>query len=749
MQNRVAGAPPAEPLPEIQPRSSAAGLLRSALIGGILAVDAAGTCLALAALCFAGALSAGLGLATSIFLLATLVSTLALYWGSGLRVALGITQDTSVAIIAPAVVLAATRATGPVEAQVATGLAVIGASALLSGLVFWAMGRFGLGRVVRLFPYPVAAGFLASSGALLVVASLSLVTGATGFSSLVAALQTPAGQGNVAATVAMAACLLVGVSRWNGATALLVVVAVFLALFYGGMFYLGLDRTAAVQMGLLPGTAAGGEGLRTVFGLYGLIDWQLVLMAAPTIAAVVMLNLIGMLLNVSGVELATGDDLDINRELRVTGLSNLVIGGFGGLTGYLQGGITVLANRLDPNPAALVAGHVAVLLMACLFAGAAVAHVPLFMVAGLLMFIGATMLNDWLLVARRQLSLPDWLLVCTIVALALGIGVLFAIGTGLVLAIVSFAVGYARLPVIRKATDASRRPSVVDRAPEEAAVLGRDGQAIRILHLQGAVFFGSIDQLAAETTGRGAANRRLQALILDFAAVASVDSAACAGLSKLARSIGRTGARLHLTTVAPAFAATFARWGLPVSPGPGASGAAIRVWPTLDAAVQQCEEELLDRELGASRSHGLFDMVTGLAGGDPRLPALIERLEPLDLQQGQVLIHAGGAAGDVYILETGRLGIYLTAAPGSSPILLRIMAPGAIVGEVAYLLGLPRTADVVAETPARVWRMALAEIERMSRDDAGLAQLWASILARDLAHKVVQTNLQLSELRRV
>ena len=749
MRNRAAESAAASPAQPVPRRASASTLLRSALIGGVLAVDASGSCLALAALCFAGPLSAGLGLATSIFLLATLVSTLALYWGSGLRVSLGITQDTSVAIIAPAVVLAATQVAGPAEAQVATGLAVIGASALLSGLVFWTMGRFGLGRVVRLFPYPVAAGFLASSGALLVVASLSLVTGTTGFSALVAAVQTPAGQVNVAAAAAMAACLLVGVSRWNGATALLVVVALFLALYYGTMAYLGLDRTAAVEMGLLPGRAAAGGTLGSLPGLYGLIDWRLVLLAAPTIAAVVMLNLIGMLLNVSGVELATGADLDINRELRVTGLSNLAIGGFGGLTSYLQGGITVLANRLDPDPAALVAGNGAVLLLACVFAGAAVAQVPLFMVAGLLMFIGATMLNDWLLAARRQLSLPDWLLVCTIVALALGIGILFAIGTGLVLAIVSFAVGYARLPVIRKATDASRRPSVVDRAPEEAAVLGREGHAIRILQLQGAVFFGSIDQLTAETTGNAAGDRRLRALVLDFAAVASVDSAACAGLSKLAQAVGRTGMTLHLATVAPAFAATFARWGLPVLPGPAASGTAIRIWPTLDAAVQQCEEELLDRELGADRSQGLFDMVTGLAGQDPRLPALIDRLEPLDLQQGQVLIRAGGAAGDVCILETGRRGVYLAAAAGSPPILLRIMAPGAIVGEVAYLLGLPRTGDVVAETPARVWRVALTEIERIGRDDAGLAQLWASILARDPAHKVVQTNLQLSELRRV
>lgn len=725
-----------------------AGPLRSALIGAILAVDATGTGLALASICFAGALSAGLGLATGILLLSTAASTLVLAWKSGFRITLGISQDISIAIVAPAVALAATAAGGPMEAKVATGLAVMGLSAVLSGLVFWAVGRFGLGRLVRLFPYPVAAGFLASSGALLVLAAIGILTGAPGLAGLAAVLSPGAAQVNLALGAALAVCLVVAVKRWPGATPLLAVIFAFLAGFYLVLWTRGIGATEAVALGLLPDIGAGTGSVGPALSLFALIDWPEVIAVLPTLAAVVFLNLIGFLLNLTGVELATRDDVDANHELRITGLSNLAFGAAGGLTCFMQGGMSVLLAKLGAARLPMTAGHVAVLLLACVFAAEIVAAVPNFITAGLLMFVGLQMLDDWLVANRRQLSPGEWALVCGIVGLTLILGILTAIMAGLILAVLRFAVTYARLPVIRGATDAARRPSVVDRAAEEAEALRREGGRIRVLPLQGAVFFGSIDQLIEEATAPARRTAGLQALILDFTEVASLDSSACAGLDKLAFVMARRGVALHLAGLSPAFAATFARWGLPLVERGGASGAGLRVWRSLDEAVQACEEALLDEVLGEGRSHRVSDLLADLGEGDPGMADLLARLEPLDLAAGEVLIRSTGRSADVFILESGRLGIYLPGATGGAPIRLRVMAPGAIVGEVAHLLNLPRTADVVAETPARVWRMSEAAIAGLAAEAPALAALWSRILARSLAYKVVQTNRLLADSRR-
>lgn len=184
-------------------------------MGGILGLDATSLCLALATICFSGQLSAGLGLATGLFLLGSVVATQALYHFGGFRLPLAISQDTTISILAPAVVLAANAVAGPVEAKVATALAVIGVSAIASGLVFLVIGWLGLGRLVRMFPYPVAAGFLASSGYLLVFSALSIVTHQTGFAAMAKAAADPLVQLRLFPALAMALAMIFAMRVWK------------------------------------------------------------------------------------------------------------------------------------------------------------------------------------------------------------------------------------------------------------------------------------------------------------------------------------------------------------------------------------------------------------------------------------------------------------------------------------------------------------------------------------------------------
>ncbi|MBK6465678.1 MAG: cyclic nucleotide-binding domain-containing protein [Rhodobacter sp.] len=83
--------------------------------------------------------------------------------------------------------------------------------------------------------------------------------------------------------------------------------------------------------------------------------------------------------------------------------------------------------------------------------------------------------------------------------------------------------------------------------------------------------------------------------------------------------------------------------------------------------------------------------------------------------------------------------MFLTGQSGP-PVAVRAMGPGAIVGEVASLLGLPRSADVICQEPARVLCLTHSTIQRLKAEDPDLAALLALILARSLAVKVTQTN---------
>ena len=79
------------------------------------------------------------------------------------------------------------------------------------------------------------------------------------------------------------------------------------------------------------------------------------------------------------------------------------------------------------------------------------------------------------------------------------------------------------------------------------------------------------------------------------------------------------------------------------------------------------------------------------------------------LAPGEVLIAAGDEGGELYVLEEGRLGVERGGVA-----LATIDEPGALVGEMAVLLGTDHSATVRAESAAtvRVIDNALAFLER-------------------------------------
>ena len=71
---------------------------------------------------------------------------------------------------------------------------------------------------------------------------------------------------------------------------------------------------------------------------------------------------------------------------------------------------------------------------------------------------------------------------------------------------------------------------------------------------------------------------------------------------------------------------------------------------------------------------------------------------------------------------------------------LRTMTAGAVVGEIALLLGQTRGADVVVEAPSTIHRLTAATLARLEREDPELALLLHRILATTLAQKVTLAN---------
>ena len=72
------------------------------------------------------------------------------------------------------------------------------------------------------------------------------------------------------------------------------------------------------------------------------------------------------------------------------------------------------------------------------------------------------------------------------------------------------------------------------------------------------------------------------------------------------------------------------------------------------------------------------------------------------------------------------------------------MAHGAIVGEISYLTGQPRSANVISEDWTHVLCLRESTLRRIEKKDPVLSALIMSILCRSLAAKLLQSNAQLA-----
>ena len=110
------------------------------------------------------------------------------------------------------------------------------------------------------------------------------------------------------------------------------------------------------------------------------------------------------------------------------------------------------------------------------------------------------------------------------------------------------------------------------------------------------------------------------------------------------------------------------------------------------------------------------------------------------------MVRQGDAPDDLFVLESGRLSVELESPDGART-RLRSIRSNVVVGEIAMYLGVPRTADVVAETPCVVLRLSRESIEKMEAKEPELAAALHRWLATTLAERLNDTLRAFDALR--
>jgi SulP family sulfate permease len=678
-----------------------------------------------AALVYGGYLAQFLADGIGLYLGAAALTLALLAWRAGARGVVGSVQDAAAAVLAVVATTTALDAFGSINRAFLTVVAATMVVTLLTGITFLVIGTFRLGNLVRFVPYPVVGGFLAGTGWLLTKGGVGVAASIQPYLRTLDDLQRHAELTRWVPAFVFGIVLLVVTRVVKRPLVIPAVIGIGLVLFAIGMLVTGSSLDDARQGLWLLGPFPSGRLWQpwTVRALTG-ADWSAVLGQSRGIATAIFVAVIATLFNVSGIEQILHTDLDSNRELRDGGITNVVSSFFGGIPGYHALSLTALAQQMNVN--ARAAGLVAALvpLSAVVFGAEVVALIPRMIVGGVLVFVGLNFIVEWVWDKRKTLPVGEYVVVLAILATIAAKGFLPGVEIGLVLAIILFAINYGRTELVHEVEFGPTYHSNVDRPPGEREALRTLGERVQILRVSGFVFFGTASGLL-ERIRKRVDGGSLRYLLVDLRRVTGMDSSAVMSFRKVAQLAQANGFELVFTDVPEAVVTRLERGGVVASDG------VVRFEPDLDRGLQRCEDGLL-LGIDPAAAEGADEALAGMPAG---LSAYLSRES---LAEGTVLIRQDEPPDDMFVLESGRLLVEMVTPEGTR-VRLRTVLPGVVVGEIALYTGVPRTADVVAETPSVVLRLSRASIERMEAGEPELAAALHRWLAGTLSERLSDT----------
>jgi len=678
--------------------------------------------LSIAALIFSGPLTGFVANGVGLVLLGACVMNCLLALLSSRPAMIMTIQDAPAVVVA---LVAATVAAGqPADsATYATVVAAIALTTLATGATFFILGQFRLGSLVRYLPYPVIGGFLAGTGWLLALGGISVMTGAPPDVRSIPGLLAPPVLWQWLPGMLFACVILASLRRTRHALVLPALLLGATALFYGWLAFSGVSLAEAQRLGWLLGPFPD-RALWSPFTptMLAEVRWPSIANQLGTIGTAMAISVIGLLLNVSGLQLARREEIDLNRELRAASVTQFVAGLFGSPPGYHMLSLSMLAHRTGARTR-LVGIVVAVVFALAFFFGATLlALVPRVVLGGMVCYLGLAFLAEWLYDSWFKLPRLDYALIVLILTLIALFGILPGMGAGLLIAVALFVVAYSRIDVVKHTLSGATIKSRMTRGHADQQWLREHGLQIAIFQLQGFLFFGTAHALYERVRLRTleAHLPELRFVLLDFRLVQRLDSTALLSFTKMLQLAEGKQLTLIFTQLAPAVSAQIERGLLQGNGKPS-----IRIFPDLDRGLEWCENALL----GAAEAHG---------EGAPLVPtlAVLSYFEQRTVGPGEYLMRQGSQPEDMFFIASGQVTAQIEPSDGP-PLRLETMRGGRMVGELGFFLGRQRTAAVVADETSSVYRITRPALQQLEQANPEAAAAFHLIIARLLSERVV------------
>lgn len=717
---------------------SASNFLPDLVAGFINAIISIAFALALATIVFTGPLSEYLSQGIGTLLISTIIlSLLSAIWGSHPLIVSG-PQEIPVIVLA---LIVATVASHPDANMSPTHLfqfllVAIGLTSVLIGFSFLILGWLKLGKLVRIIPVPVIGGFLAGIGWLIIEFAFNMMTSLEfNFSNIFDFFDEEIFKKWFPGFV-FAVILLIVKRHYKHFLITPTILLTGITLFYAIMFSQGVSYSSMEECGYLLGPFPTG-GLFPGFAVEYTDNfrWDLYLLFMPMIAVTVVLSATEALLYYTALETLVEEDVDLDKELRLTGFSNIISGMAGAPAGFIR--LSQVAVSKNIGAKSRIPGLMVALIctLTLVFGDSVLSAFPKVILGGLLLNLGLTFLVDWLFDTWKKFPRSDYFIIVLIFIITVSIGSLEGVLAGLILSVIFFVIDCSKINIVKNEKNGKIAKSNVERSEWLEKATEQQGEQILIISLQGFLFFGSTSQLLKPVINRLNNDEcvPLRFVVFDFRQITGLDCSVINIFRKLNVKAKNENFSVVFCSLSEYLSKRLLDGGL-ISD----ESKIIQNFDDLDHGLEWCEEELIKNTLRPAavyndtvkpESSDFHAIISGFAGF----------LESRFVSSGTTFIRQGLNPGGIYFIESGEIIVVLDTGQGNQ-VRLKAMGAGTIVGEMSLYSGGNATASVIAKEDCRVKFLSRDNFEKMNLHDPKQVSQLHIFIVKLLSNRLAKSN---------
>jgi sulfate permease, SulP family len=716
--------------------------LTDVFAGTVCSVLSIAYCLSYAALIFTGPLEHLLSYGIAVTFLSAAIGGTVVALRSSLPFAVA-GPDSSISVVIAALVGTVVQrlvAAGGTELLEPT-LIAMSLTTALTGLLLCVLGFTHAGRAIRFVPYPVIGGFLGATGWLMVTGAIQVITNQRLSLATIGAFIDGAIAAKLVLAAIVAVVLRVLLSRSKNPLIMPGVLLVAFAATHAVLLAAGISLADAQASGwMFRLQPAAGLTLPWKFGALHNFPWASLPSLAGDLLAVMFVTTTTFLLNTSGIEIATQSDANVERDLKVLGIANVLSAALGGYVSSTSLSRSILVRTAGAT------SRLAGLTVAAISAGVLIAdpsflgYVPKYVLGGLLFYLGADLVYQWLISSSRRLLPLEYLSLLAIAALIIYSGFVAGVLIGIVIGCATFALSASRVNAIKFNFDGSEYRSSLDRGPYELSLLAGHGRKILGMALQSYLFFGSANRLYQHVKTLLAGQPDCRFLIFDFRLVTGIDSSATHSFAQIKMAAVACGARIVLVNLTPELERAFRTAGFIADD--------VILASNLDRALESCEQAIIEaHRTEADDARSLQAWLSDALGNAQHADRLSEYCRRIEVAGGDVIARQGEPASSMHFILEGRVGIVVDLGDERT-MRVRSLGRHTTIGEMGLITGRPRSATIQAETDSVLYGLSAEAYERIKLEDPALSQALLGYVVSVMSERLGFANRAVGILQR-